>query len=391
MADLTARRDSLLDYLPGDWQQAINTSPVVNALSRMFNKPTPDLEGAARRQYGPQDALGSIADKEWLERAAAGPSWLERNPSAADGVNKLGLLANFLGPGVKLPTPGPKPTGIRAYHGSPHDFDKFDMSKIGTGEGAQAYGRGLYFAENEGVARTYRDQLGNYDDVVKWKGQQPPTPDQQRIINQLSGFDVARNRQPDLASVRTDITRAINQERMSEGMPGWDAERSARRVADLRNQLAALDGMSGLIDLRPPGRMYEVNIKADPEQFLDWDKPLAEQGPKVRDVIQKMAPSDLDYFLQRGKNLPGGGEGRDFLYALRSKLQMGTDDAVAAIHDAGIPGIKYLDRQSRAVGQGSRNYVVLDDKLIEILRKYGLLPPVAAGTAAALNQQEPQQ
>jgi hypothetical protein len=43
--------------------------------------------------------------------------------------------------------------GIRAYHGSPHDFDRFDLNKIGTGEGAQAYGHGLYFAENEGVAR----------------------------------------------------------------------------------------------------------------------------------------------------------------------------------------------------------------------------------------------
>ena len=37
--------------------------------------------------------------------------------------------------------------GIRAFHGSPYDFNAFDMSKIGTGEGAQAYGHGLYLAE----------------------------------------------------------------------------------------------------------------------------------------------------------------------------------------------------------------------------------------------------
>jgi hypothetical protein len=42
--------------------------------------------------------------------------------------------------------------GIRAYHGSPHSFDKFSTSQIGTGEGAQAYGRGLYFAEREKTA-----------------------------------------------------------------------------------------------------------------------------------------------------------------------------------------------------------------------------------------------
>ena len=48
---------------------------------------------------------------------------------------------------------------IKAYHGSPHDFERFSMAHIGRGEGAQAYGRGLYFAEAEDVARSYRDAL----------------------------------------------------------------------------------------------------------------------------------------------------------------------------------------------------------------------------------------
>mgnify|MGYP000081260380 CR=1 FL=1 len=45
--------------------------------------------------------------------------------------------------------------GIRAYHGSPHDFDRFLMDKIGTGEGAQAYGHGLYLADHPEVAKGY--------------------------------------------------------------------------------------------------------------------------------------------------------------------------------------------------------------------------------------------
>jgi hypothetical protein len=49
--------------------------------------------------------------------------------------------------------------GITAYHGSPHKFSKFDMSKIGTGEGAQAYGHGLYLAENPKVAKEYANML----------------------------------------------------------------------------------------------------------------------------------------------------------------------------------------------------------------------------------------
>lgn len=50
---------------------------------------------------------------------------------------------------------------IVAYHGSPHTFDRFDLAHVGSGEGAQAYGHGLYFAENEDVAKGYKDRLGN--------------------------------------------------------------------------------------------------------------------------------------------------------------------------------------------------------------------------------------
>ena len=46
---------------------------------------------------------------------------------------------------------------VKAFHSSPHDFNKFVLEKIGTGEGAQAYGWGLYFAENPEVAKYYRE------------------------------------------------------------------------------------------------------------------------------------------------------------------------------------------------------------------------------------------
>ena len=370
MSDLYARQPSWTDYLPAEWQSAINRSPVVNALTGYLNRRPSDIEGASNKIFG-QPGDREAQDRNWLLQQAQGPSALERmNPVAQDGANKLMLLANFFGPGVKLPPAAPKPTGIRAYHGSPHDFDKFDISKIGTGEGAQAYGRGLYFAENEGVARSYRDRLKK----TTVNGNPWSSRDPEHVAAGAVNFTKG-----DLVAAKQYLFDNIN-------FPGHPPE--LRKIH--QDALAILETKGPPAMKQDPGRMYEVNIKADPDQFLDWDKPLAEQGPKVREVIQKMAPSDLDYFLQRGKNLPGGGEGRDFLYALRSKLLKGTDEAVAAIHEAGIPGIKYLDQQSRVAGHGSRNYVVFDDKLIEILRKYGLLPPVAAGTAAALNQQEPQ-
>jgi hypothetical protein len=49
------------------------------------------------------------------------------------------------------------------------------------------------------------------------------------------------------------------------------------------------------------------------------------------------------------------------------------------LRDKGIPGIKYLDGNSRSVGEGSRNYVVFDENLISIVKKYGIAGAVVAG------------
>src|SRR5690606_26628598 len=46
-----------------------------------------------------------------------------------------------------------------AYHGTPHNVDRFSLQKIGTGEGAQVYGWGLYFASQREVADFYRRNL----------------------------------------------------------------------------------------------------------------------------------------------------------------------------------------------------------------------------------------
>jgi hypothetical protein len=112
------------------------------------------------------------------------------------------------------------------------------------------------------------------------------------------------------------------------------------------------------------GKMYEVNINADPDDFLDWDKPMTGQSDKVRDalVAEKFAGPRADEM------------------AIRDLVPMDTPEATAALREAGIPGIKYLDQGSRAAGEGSRNYVVFDEDLIEIQRKYAQLglpvPPI---------------
>ena len=46
-----------------------------------------------------------------------------------------------------------------AWHGSPHIFDYFSLDAIGTGEGAQVHGWGLYFAKNRTTAGRYKRKL----------------------------------------------------------------------------------------------------------------------------------------------------------------------------------------------------------------------------------------
>jgi hypothetical protein len=230
--------------------------------------------------------------------------------------------------------------GIKAYHGSPHDFSAFDMSKIGTGEGAQAYGHGLYFADSEGVAKSYRDKLApaSADVAPSWKG---------------NGWQVT--------------TRDGNK---------FDRQFfSTKEEADIH---AAQFNK---------GHMYEVNINADPEHFLDWDKPLSAQSEKVRSGVEQIWQQNPPNHPIIGKLELSDSDPGHFFF---SKLEHSFDKAgtSSALREAGIPGIKYLDQGSRSAGEGSRNYVIFNDKLIDIVKKYGLAGLLGSGILATDRNQQ---
>jgi len=178
-----------------------------------------------------------------------------------------------------------------AYHGTPHRFDKFDTSKIGTGQGAQSYGHGLYFAENPQVAGQY----------------------------QIKG-----------ATIKADI------------LPSAD-------------------------------------------KFLDWDKPLSEQGKDVVANLKKAGIVDKDGYVgsingakhindvtgddlhQIIKEQYANNYGDKKLLSVKAK---GPDEAVSKyLSELGIPGIRYLDQGSRSAGKGTYNYVVFNDKDVKILER----------------------
>jgi len=162
--------------------------------------------------------------------------------------------------------------GIKAYHSSPHDYDKFDLSKIGTGEGAQSYGHGLYFAENPAVSGHRGEYWAQFS---RRFGADELAAD--RYLSQ-HGFDPAKA----IAKLESDAAYTGGDYLAKNlGTPNEAKVRSA--IAAQQRQLELL--RSGK-QLGP--RTYEVDIKADPAQMLDWDAPLSAQTPHVQTAVEKL-------------------------------------------------------------------------------------------------------
>lgn len=237
---------------------------------------------------------------------------------------------------------------IEAWHGSPHDFDAFDASKIGTGEGAQSYGHGLYFAENEGTAKFYRDALSKGVPTVNG-----------RVAGRADGkFDI------------------VDDFGVQAGPFDTKAEASKFLEGD---QI---------------GSVYKVRITADKDHMLDWDSPITDPSmlDKIARAASEIKPGWYDKLMGQGKDLakwaltesgiPKTGES---IYGTL-KRGLGSDQAASeALSRAGVPGIKYLDHGSRGAGDGTRNFVLFNDKDVQITHKNG--KPVNAETRQAVVDQ----
>lgn len=246
---------------------------------------------------------------------------------------------------------GSKP--IRAYHGSPYDFDRFDASKIGTGEGAQSFGHGLYFAGAEDVARGYRD-------ATKWAGVDTANPAMRAsLFAHRSGDGSADSA---IRAMESAVAKSYF------GGSGRDGQLNKAAIEYLR---------SGGEILPPPlGRMYEVQIAHPETALLDWDAPLGKQPTAVGEMLKNRLSGG--YFSMMGEP----GDGRRMWHHFVDSY--GPPGAAQRLVDAGIPGVRYLDKGSRSAGEGTRNYVMFPgtEDSITILRKYGLLPPLAVAAAS---------
>jgi hypothetical protein len=278
---------------------------------------------------------------------------------------------------------GPSGGGFRAYHGSPHAFDQFDLSKIGTGEGAQAFGHGAYLADAEDVARSYRDAL---------TPQNVPNPEFHALQREYNAADAA------------------SRDAMTKSDEEFNAALSARDAVRERQK-----GVPALIPnpAGTQGHMYEVQVNADPAHFLDWDRPLSEQHPVVQQALASIKPGDVGLTPIPTENGIRHVTSRGFEVGPRvydkapgdiSLLDIAGDRGMSAVEnlaswtgshanaaqklaEAGIPGIRYLDAGSRGAGEGSSNTVVFSPEIMDIIRRYGLAGLMAGGGAAAGMQQ----
>jgi hypothetical protein len=238
------------------------------------------------------------------------------------------------------------------------------MDKIGTGEGAQAYGHGLYFADSRDVALNYREALKNR------------TLD---YTSEAAGLRAAGiTKQSDLDALQSVMGTSIDADVALRDWSNWTGTPITPKIRAAVSEAYAA---------RPRGRLYEVEIAANPEDFLDWDAPLSAQPEKVRGWFDSRGISEGFAGNQRGVEL------------FQAERRAFDDEAAlaASMKDAGLAGVQYLDHGSRfnaMDGLGpqtnTRNYVVFDDKLISILNKYGLAGILGLSASQMLPEEQQQ-
>lgn len=257
----------------------------------------------------------------------------------------------------------------KAFHGSPHTFDRFSTSAIGSGEGAQAYGYGLYFADNKGVAEYYKETLADSTNGPPrrfFKGEllEPYSP-RYHAGTILSRKDIRTLKQA-RAEVRSWIEKGEKDPRLAKEVAGW------------QETLALLNEASSKKDFTEEpykGRLYEVELAPEQDDYLLWDEPLSKQSEKVKAAVEKLHTTASERPSARSlkKILEGNPKGEDIYRALKNEFQHTERNDVEAskrLHELGIRGVKYLDGTSRSKGEGSYNYVVFSDDDVEITAFY---------------------
>ena len=253
--------------------------------------------------------------------------------------------------------------GMTAWHGSPHKFDRFDSSKIGTGEGAQAYGHGLYLAESPKTAEAYRQALSTWKTTLNG---QPLTPDHPQFAAAMhigaQGYEGA-------------LKQAKEAKRLGFLTPEFADQEIAKIVALKDAKITAVKD----------GHVYKVDLPDEMiARMLDWDKPLSQQPGMVQKVFDNSWQHSL--YRKRSDQDVGQFTGADLVNAFGADSHsraLFADD----LRKAGIPGIRYLDGGSRGTGSGTSNFVIFpgEENALRILERNGMTLADMAGQSGKID------
>ncbi len=248
-----------------------------------------------------------------------------------------------------------------AFHGTPHNFDKFSLNAIGTGEGAQAFGWGMYFASKKAVANYYKVKLSS-PTVRKMFGKRPFDP-----AKELETWYASS----DLKASNYDIDATIANLKKAAGPVYEDGSVMDETSAAIYRDISVLEKIKKKGGFKDTGNLFQVDIPEDSE-LLDWDKPLSEQSESVQAALKEYISnfgSDPKVIRILGED-PTGSDIYELMEMLASKEDFKSGAAAKkaskALAKVGIPGLKYLDGGSRGVGEGSRNYVIWAEDVITV-------------------------
>jgi hypothetical protein len=257
---------------------------------------------------------------------------------------------------------------LTAYHGTPHRFaaternplGEFRASQIGSGEGSQAYGHGLYLAEAPGTAKSYqinlaRDPRNSVNTVISRLPKNATSDDVMFELRKLPDLSDYQND----SRLKNDILKII-QNTNADGTVENEAIRAYNRT---NSYLPPAD----------KGAFYHVDLP-DPmiEKMMQWDKPLSQQSKAVQEAlkgIEKNLPSISDFNLRKWMDTDPLAS--TWHNVLNRDLGVAQPEIAALLQKKGVPGIQYFDATSRKAAEGTRNFVVFpgEEKNLTILKR----------------------
>ena len=187
-----------------------------------------------------------------------------------------------------------------AWHGSPHDFVEFLLSAIGTGEGAQTHGWGLYFAQNREVSEWYKAVLGEVQRAIIHAGDKTYAmhPDGYRIernsgdaLQEGSPIEIALSAFEDSdANVENAIRETTDYLEKMERIK--DSAARERNKNLIREALRILQEEADAWKLeKKKSSLFKVEIPDD-DVLLDEQKSIADQHKNVRELLANIVKED---------------------------------------------------------------------------------------------------